>query len=157
MRNTMLIILLTLVIGAGGFAQERKHFAHKRLEELEKLKLIEILNMNEETTLKFFARRNAHKEKMESLNDKLTDKAEKIQNMVKDNPDKAKLKIAVKDYLDLEAKMTKERADYIHSLPDILNEEQIAKVVIFERIFREQIREIIFRERGKNMQKDKKD
>jgi len=157
MKNTLLIILLSLIIGVSGYAQEKKHFAHKRLEELEKLKLIEILNMNEETTLKFFARRNSYKDKMEALNDKLSDKADMIQNMVKDNPDKTKLKNAVKDYLDLEAKITRERADYIHSLSDILNEEQIAKVVIFERIFREQIREIIFRERGKNWQKDKKD
>jgi hypothetical protein len=149
--------MLAVLMAMPGFAQDNKHYAHKRLQELEKIKLIETLNMNEETTLKFFTRRNAHRDKMEGLNDKLQEKANQIQNMLKENPDKTKLKSSVKEYLDLEAKITKEKADFIHSLSDILNDEQIAKVVVFDKMFREQIKEIIFRERGKKWKKDKND
>jgi hypothetical protein len=151
MNKSLLIIILSLLISVAGFAQEKKHMGHKRLEELEKLKLIEVLNMNEETTLKFFARRNAHKDKMEELNDKLSDKAAQIEKMIKENAEKSKLKSAVKEYLDLEIKIPKERMDFVHSLSDILNDEQMAKFVIFEKTFREEIKDIIFRERRKNM------
>jgi hypothetical protein len=151
MNKSLLIIILSLLISASGFAQEKKHMGHKRLEELEKLKLIEVLNMNEETTLKFFARRNAHKDKIEELNDKLSDKASQIVKMIKENTDKSKLKNAVKEYLDIEAKIPKERIDFVHSLSDIFNDEQIAKFVVFEKTFREEIKDIIFRERRKNM------
>jgi len=61
---------LLLFISAYSFAQiENKppHHMRERLSQLEKIKLIETLEMDEETTLKFFARRNEHQMKIDQL------------------------------------------------------------------------------------------
>jgi hypothetical protein len=67
------IIILLIVIISVQFieAQGQRHMfsekANKKIEELEKIKLIEALKMDEETTCKFFSRRSQHKERMREL------------------------------------------------------------------------------------------
>jgi len=151
MKKVFLVILFITGIIEVQYAQDmiRHKLPHKRLEELEKIKLLEVLEMNEETTLKFFSRRNAHMERLMELNEQIQYKSEEIRELIKDNSDKQELKNSVKEYLELESKLPKEKSDFVNSLSDILNEKQIAKLVIFEKKFREEIRGIIFRERGK--------
>ena len=43
----------------------------EKIEQLEKIKLIEALDMDEQTTLKFFARRNESRSRIDKLNDSL--------------------------------------------------------------------------------------
>ncbi|MFO7445776.1 MAG: hypothetical protein R6W90_05385 [Ignavibacteriaceae bacterium] len=150
----LFLLLFILLIGINTpYAQEfrgGKHDPKGRLAELEKIKLLETLDMDEETTLKFFSRRNTHQDKMKELFDSMQDKSDQISKLINDDAGKQQLKKAVNEYLELEKRMPEEKAAFIASLSDILDEKQLAKVVIFEKKFREEVRKIIIRERGKS-------
>ena len=154
MKNYIFVLSLVLLFSFAAKSQERKHHnsdAFKKVEELEKIKIIETLGINENTTLRFFARRNEYKEGQRKLMTEASSLLDQMDDLVKkdtskNNPEYKKL---IKQYLSLESQLVEKRADFINSLSDILTYPQICKLLIFEKKFREEIREVLFRERAK--------
>ena len=121
-----------------------------KIEQLEKIKLIEELDLDEETTLRFFARRNKHRDDLRLLleNKKLLYK-ELSTNVNSD--DKNNLKENTDKILQLEEKMISERKKFLESLSDILTEKQIAQLVLFEFNFRKEMRHQFMKQRMQKM------
>ena len=73
MKKLLFVIFFVAFIVSINAQQERHRWKNEidKYEQLEKVKLIEVLNLDEETTLKFFARRNESKSKMREINDEL--------------------------------------------------------------------------------------
>jgi predicted patatin/cPLA2 family phospholipase len=69
-----------------------------------------------------------------------------------DGKNDEELKKMINQYQDLENKILKRKQDFYNSLSDILSYKQIAKVLVFERKFREEIRSALFQERRKGKQ-----
>jgi hypothetical protein len=135
------------------FAQRdvKEKLPREKIEALEKIKLIETLDMDEETTVKFFARRNDHQEKMKNLFDELDEKRSMIKEKISSakNDNEPEIKKMVDNYFLLQEKLDDERKRFINSLADILSYKQIAELTLFERRFREEIREILFHHKKK--------
>jgi len=120
-----------------------------KLNQLEKIKLIETLEMNEETTLRFFSRRNEHQTKME----KLTEHADEIINQMEIIFKAGKvyteeeLKSLIEEANTIHSEIVQTKSNFINSLDDILTTEQIAKLIIFERRFKNELRRAMFKGR----------
>lgn len=149
MKNLMIIAVIFFCYPLFSNAQDgRRH--HKgpdeKMKDLEKIKLIEALDMDEETTLKFFARRNSHMEKMEGLRKKEEEKVEMIDELIEknDDPEDQQLKKMIEEYFQLNKEINEYKRSFINSLDDILTYRQMAKLIVFEPRFREEIRKIIF-------------
>src|SRR3989304_343947 len=143
-----LIILLSVFANA----QQHRNFGRggmSRIEELEKIKLIEALNMDEQTTLKFFSRRTEYQNKIKTLNKNGDEQLDKLSDYINTNGNKNtdELKNIINNYLSTTESIIKERTKFINSLSDILTYEQISKLLVFEKKFRDEIRGILFRER----------
>jgi hypothetical protein len=113
------------------------------------VKLIEALQMDEETSVRFFVRRNEHRLKVKEINDKLDEQLKSIEqkiSAVKDD-NSPELKRLIDDYLSYHQKLADERNRFINSLNDILTTKQIAKLTLFERRFKEEIRDVLFQKR----------
>ena len=152
MKFISFFVFLIMITSSLSEAQPK----HKRLfgppdkiRELEKIKLIEILDMDEETTLKFFARRNEHLKKIDELNKSCDDELSKIEERIKasENENDPEFTRLVNDYLIEQDRFNAERKDFLNNVKDILTPKQLAKLVVFERRFREEIRDIIYREK----------
>jgi hypothetical protein len=125
----------------------------KKIEELEKIKLIETLGMDEPTTLKFFARRTKYREEQAQLLKSSMALLDQISDLTKKDDGKdEELKKMINQYHDFENKILKRKQDFYNSLSDILTYKQIAKVLVFERKFREEIRSALLQERRKGKQ-----
>ena len=152
--KTQITILLMLVFAICSFSQPREGFGMKkknksRIDELEKVKLIEIMDMDEETTLKFFSRRNEFRKATESLmenRDNLLNDFHKVllEDEIEDN---SVYSDHVSKILEIEKSLVNNRIKFIASLNDILTEKQIGKLVVFEFKFRKDLRDLIFRHR----------
>ena len=123
----------------------------EQIEEWEKMKLIKVLDLSEENSILFFARRNEHQKRVREILNQRDQLAQEIEKEIKDG---AKVSDAVYQeqvnrMLEFEAKMMKERESFIKSLNDILSPEQIAKLTVFEIRFRREVRERIMGH-GKN-------
>lgn len=114
--------------------------ALKKIELLEKSKLIELLDLDEDTSIKFFARRNEHLKKIRDI----FDEREKVITELKNNLENNKgndsyYKEQLSKLLSYDNKMNNERENYYNSLSSILTPKQIAKLAVFEFMFRREL------------------
>ena len=125
----------------------------ERIEQLEKIKLLEILNLDEETILKFFTRRNLHQEDQRKIMEERNMLLREIEKSIKwenKGEKKADYKELVERVMNIEGQMIQKRKEFIKTLGDILTEEQIAKLIVFEFNFRKEVRDALLKERRRN-------
>ena len=115
----------------------------EKIEQWEKAKLIEVLKMNEETSVRFFARRNEHQNKMKEILDKrdqfMKELTKELQEGTKQNDNAYRDKL--NNLLSFDSRLMKEKESFLRSLNDILTPQQILKLSVFEIKFRKEIRE----------------
>jgi hypothetical protein len=130
----------------------RRRAPMKKMEELEKIKLLDVLNLDEATSAKLFTRRNQNRTKIWDIEDKINDDLQNIELEVKKGKDAdvSKIQKMNENYLNLSLEVEKEKLSFLRSLPDILTPEQIGKYIVFERKFREEIRDLLMKERIKH-------
>lgn len=110
-----------------------------RIERLEKIKIVEMLNLNDETVLKFFARRNEFYTNTKYIFEekkKLSDEFEADMKAGKKHS-KRYYKGLIDKIFSLDREWQKKRENFYFSQSDILTTEQIAKLVVFQRRFNE--------------------
>ncbi len=146
-----LIIFSVLTLNAQGM-RNRDAGPMKKIEELEKIKIIEALNMDEPTTLKFFARRTKFRDEQTQLFHDASKILSQIEETAKKSNDKndPEIKKLVDKYFNIQENILKHREAFIYSLNDILNSQQIAEYMVFEKKFRDEIRNVLFKERMRN-------
>jgi len=152
MRNTYLILIMLLILPNSIFSQREKwrdDEMRAKFEQLEKIKLIETLEMNEETTLRFFSRKSEHQKQQDEIQDKIREKIDNLEVIFKSGRVATvdELKKNISEINALQSELEKNRIEFINSLSDILSYEQIAKLLIFERKFRDEIRRLIIKDR----------
>lgn len=118
--------------------KERKSLA--KIEQLEKAKIIETLDLNEDTAVRFFSRKNEHKKKMREIFLERENIIEEIDNVIKNKEgNDSYFKGSIVKLTDIDNKIQKEREAYNNSLKSILTNEQIAKLAVFEFKFRREL------------------
>lgn len=150
MKYLFYMILLTLIIPAN--AQERREHRKmdNKIEQLEKVKLIEALNMTEDQSVRFFARRNEHRQEIEKLERRSEELIRMIEDKLDESGDKnlTEQKKLLNEFLDLRIQIENKRKQFILSLSDILSFDQISRLVVFEKRFRDEIRKILMKRKG---------
>lgn len=151
MKKVVFSLVVIYVFSGVLFSQvkkERLERGDSKIERLEKIKLIEALELNEETTLRFFSRRAEHRKTMQSLQDAADNKIIELEKALQNpNIQDSELKKILSEYQSLEQKMANERASFINSLNDLLDQKQLSRLIVFERRFKQELRDVILRER----------
>jgi len=150
MKKFIFLILSLIFITGTNYSQRRENHhkeVREKIEQLEKIKLIETLKMDEQTTLKFFARRTEFMDNLKDLINKQNDLLDKLDENIKSSKDKddAYYQSMIDQYFVLEQKINESKKSFITSLSDILSKEQIAKLLVFQKKFREEVRDILFK------------
>jgi len=129
--------------------------ARDGVEQLKKLRLQEALKLDEETSVRFFARYNEHQEGLRSIGKRRSEAIDGLQKLVRKNAPDAEIDAQLKTVVASETDVTSIRSKFLEKLRDILTPAQIALYVVFERNFNQDLREIMRenaqeRWRGKN-------
>lgn len=149
MKKIFLLLFLFSILLSTLFSQERMRQGKdqrplQRIEQWEKIKLIDALNLNEDTAIRFFARRHENQKKMKEILDQRDDAIKSIEDEIRNgNQNDASYKDKVNALLSLENNISKERENFLRSLSDLLSPMQIAKLVVFESRFRKEVRETL--------------
>jgi hypothetical protein len=144
MKTTMLVsLLLTAALafaqGPGpGFPGERPI---ERLENLRKVRMIEMLDLKEDQSVRFFARLNDHEKTRKDLRKQKNDVLDKIERLVRNHADGQEYEPLFSDVLTLDQKVGDENRSFFESLKDLLTTEQRGKLILFERKFEGELRE----------------
>ncbi|GMU96777.1 hypothetical protein [Ignavibacterium sp.] len=151
MKYFVYLIFLTAILSPIN-AQERleRRMKDSKIEQLEKVKLIEALDLTEEQSVRFFARRNEHRKEIEKLEMRSEELLGNIETLINAPGDKniTEQKRLLNEFLDLRVQIETKRKQFILSLSDILSFEQIGRLVVFEKKFREEIRKILMKRKG---------
>lgn len=131
--------------------------AREKMEELKKIKLIEILQMDEETSIKFFSRRAEHMKKVETIHFAEQEKINQLNDLLKNEKERnpSVLQKAIDEYLALQENIIKVRQNFFKTAGEILSVEQMARLLVFEERFRDEISGLLFRERSRKKREDR--
>ncbi len=151
--KTGFFIIGTLFLFTSTFAQMHdgpRHHMREKLEQLEKIKLIETLNMDEETTLRFFSRRNKLQMKVDEIKERGEHNFKQLDSMLKSGGSYTdeELISLIDETKSIPVQIEKARLEFMSSLNDLLTTEQIASFILFERKFKEKLRNILVRDKS---------
>lgn len=152
--KTKLVIILLLLTGVTFSQGLRKHHwgPKEKMEQLEKIKLLEVLDLSEEESIRFFARRNEFKEEHKKIMDERETLLFEMEQAIKKGTNEEDFDYlgTIEKIVSVEKKMVQQRADFINSLGDLLSTEQRAKLVVFESKFMQEVRDALMRRRGRD-------
>jgi len=147
MKKIFLLLFLFSIILSTSYSQERMRHGNdqkplQRIEQWERTKLIDALNLNEETAVRFFARKHENQKKIKEILDQRDDAIGDIEDDLRNgNQNDASYQKKVDNLLSIENSISTERQNFLRSLSDLLSPIQIAKLVVFESKFRKEVRE----------------
>jgi len=156
MKNYIFLLLISFVLSGISVAQDDNGFpppGHegqmRRMDELEKTKLIDILDLDEDSFIKFFARRKEFKNTQFIAFQKKDSLLNFLEANLKsgDKSDEDNLKL-VNEIIEVDQYSSKLHSQFISSLKEILPNSELIKYVVFERAFRRELRDSIMRHRG---------
>ena len=112
-----------------------------RIEELRKVRLIEMLDLKEDQSVRFFARLHDHESAMQDLKKQRSDALDKIERLVRNHADEKEYAQVFPDVEAVDVKLVEERHKFFEGLTDILSQEQMGKYLLFDRYFEKELRE----------------
>lgn len=129
---------------------DKKGHGREKIDQLEKIKLIEELNMSDEVSGKFFSKRREFREKGRRLNSKIDSLCQVVRE--KTSLEDSKIPDAewgklIDEFVLAERKIQNNKAEFMNSIQRILSPMQVAKFLAFERRFREEVQGILLRGR----------
>jgi len=147
MKLTSIFFLCVFLIQSSHFAQGHsgKWGRHEgRLKELEQVKLIETLDLDEETTLRFFSRRNEYLDQQKEIIKQREEVITNIESKLSEGTETDYLEL-VDQVVSFELKMLNLRKSFLNSLTDIFTQEEIAKFLVFQVKFKREVRDAFMR------------
>jgi molybdopterin converting factor small subunit len=145
MKHILLLVSLVITIASQStHAQppgpdERKPF--ERIEHFKKVRLIEMLDMKEEQSVRFFARLNEHDNTKRDLMKEKMDVLDKIERLVRNHAEEKEFEKLFPEVAALNEKLAQEDQKFFSGLSDIISAEQRGKYLLFERQFERELRE----------------
>ena len=157
MRHPIMKQLLGLVLALLVFAGfqnnavgQRRRFdpgmggpAPERLDKFRKMRLVEVLKLNEDDAVRFFVKQNLHEETQRGLMKSRNDLLDDIEDVVKDNEEKGEVQKLTDQVLSVDQKIFNERQRYQEEIRKLLSPEQFAKFLLFERNFGRQVKDAL--------------
>lgn len=113
----------------------------ERVEHLKKIRLIEVLDLKEEQSVRLFARMNDHDKAKRDLFQQKNDVLDKIERLVRNGADEKEYAPQFQVLNDIDTKLVQEDHRFFEGLTDILSVEQRAKMLLFERHFERELRQ----------------
>ncbi|MCU0453794.1 MAG: hypothetical protein MUE68_09055 [Bacteroidetes bacterium] len=139
-------IVMILLLAVESIAQDQRPMrgpAGQRVEQLKKLRMQEALALDEETSIRFFARYNEHQDELRAVGKSRGDLIDDLQSLLKKNAPEAEIDAKLRDVLKAEKQVIDLRLKFADKLGEILTRSQVARYVVFERNFNQDLRELM--------------
>jgi hypothetical protein len=130
--------------------------AAERVDQFKKIRMMEVLGMDEQTSIRFFARYNKNLEVMKELRQKQLKALAQIQTMRKSKAADSEYAKVVSELRSLEGQVNQTKSQYIDDLKDVLTSKQLAEYLVFELRFQQNLRELVREAQQKNRQEPSK-
>jgi len=149
MKNIYIAILtiLFLLFSQSGWAQ--RHWGYdrpdkprsERLDKFRKMRLIEVLKLNEEDAVRFITKQTVHEDKVREIMDKRNNILDQLGKNIKENGEPSELDKIYLKLKEADKEMFGERLRFHDELKQLLTPVQFGKFLVFEREFGRNVRD----------------
>jgi len=164
MKKIVFIIMLAF-FATGIYAQGKLDdpsrqgpFQHEKLEELRQLKLMEELDLDEETSVRFFKRQSNYRKNVQEIRERWKGYLDELTKSLSGEEMKDQYySNMVNKIIEVDGELFKVKNEFFKSCADILTPKQIAKVIAFDFMFFRELRGLMMdrgrrgRKQGKNL------
>jgi hypothetical protein len=113
----------------------------ERIEHFRKVRLIEMLDLKEEQSVRFFARLNEHESTKRAIMKEKMDLLDKLERLVRNHAEEKDYEKLFPDIAAINDRVVLEDKKFFLGLSDILSAEQRSKFLLFERQFDRELRD----------------
>lgn len=115
----------------------------ERMQALKKIKLLEVLDLNEEEADKFLVKYNAVEKNIRDKQDQLKEVSDDLEDALRDNKDEKELATLNSKLLKAHNEFQDATSKRFTDLREVLNEKQFSKYLVFEKKFLEKMKEML--------------
>jgi hypothetical protein len=145
MKYSLMVLAGLLILPSGLSAQPFRGPGPRhpeRIEQLRKVRLIEVLDLSEEQSVRFFARMRDHEKERDNLFEEKMILLDRLDALVRSGDEPA-MSAMFPDLSTLSAREVQLENSFFKGLSDILSPVQQAKFVLFERQFQKELRDAL--------------
>ena len=149
-----IILLMPFTGKSQGMGMDDHPKAKERIQQLKKVRLIDILELDEASAEKFFARYNQYQKAVEDARANLKEAVSDLERNVQSKSGKdysKKSDVVIEKQVILANAMT----ERLKAMKSILTEEQYAKYIVFENNFAGQLQKMLMEHKQKKNDNDK--
>lgn len=122
---------------------QRRGPAAERVEAFKKIRLMEALKLDEEASIRFFARYNKHQDEMKSLGEERNGLIDQLQSLGRSKAGDADYEKVIQELTALESRILDARKKFIGDLKEVFTAKQVADYIVFERNFNQNLRDLM--------------
>jgi hypothetical protein len=139
------VVMIVGLVGqsAGQVPFPMRGEAAERIEQYKKMRMIESLKLDEETSIRFFARYGKHQEEMRNAASRRDSLVRELERLRRQNATESEYVKIVDALQGSERQSIEIRSRFVEELRTLLSARQIAEYIIFERRFYENLRELM--------------
>ncbi|MBI3579512.1 MAG: hypothetical protein HY089_08920 [Ignavibacteriales bacterium] len=139
----LFIAILSVSYGQGGPGGPMGRPPQERVEQFKKIRLMEVLQLDEQTAIKFFARYNKHAESFRENRMKRNAALDQVVLMKKTNAADKDFEKIIHEVRSLDAQLTETWLKYLDELSEVLTTKQMAEYLAFEKNFTQNLRDLM--------------
>lgn len=125
-----------------------------RIESYKKVRMLEVLKLGEDQSIKFVSRYNKHQDTMHGFEKERNALVDKLDEQARSDAKDLDYDQTLNSLLDLDKKISGERLQFLDEIKEVLSHKQIAEYIVFERNFTKELRQAI-REVQRERMKDR--
>jgi hypothetical protein len=117
--------------------------AAERIEQFKKIRMMEVLGMDEQTSIRFFGRYDRNLDAMKTLRKQQLKALGEIQSLRKSRAADREYAKVVAELRSLEEQVNQTKSKYLDELKDVLTSKQLAEYLVFELRFQQNLRDLV--------------
>ena len=117
--------------------------ARERVEQFKKIRMMEVMKLDEETSLRFFARYNKHQDAIKEITSKRDGLIDLLAALRKSDALDSEFEKVFKELQGSESQIATERSRFLQDLRSVVSTRQVAEYVVFERNFNRQLMQLM--------------
>ena len=115
----------------------------ERLERFRKMRLVEVLKLNEDDAVRFFVKQTTHEDHIRDLMKSRNQILDDMDSAVRQHDELKKVDGLADQLMAVDKKIFEERQRYQNDVRQMLTSEQFGKFLVFERNFGRQVRDAL--------------
>lgn len=125
----------------------------QRVEQLKKVRMMEVLKLDEETWIRFFSRYNKYQDELREIARRREEVVRGMASLRKTGAGDSELEKAIQDLRAVDGRWLEARDRYWKELRGILSVKQLADYLLFENNFNRYLRELMRETQRERMQR----